>query len=279
MISDRILELGFKPSPNPAADHIEKLTRRNFQEKPLKVKVKGPNLDILVGQIISPSEPLTETYVDEIADVVTRPTHPAVFIPPVNTFFTRNSGSNITDAHESGHSYVLFMNPELDGNNLADGEAKFLDQCVNEGLADFIALFVASYHHNRDIRVQSLREQAFLLGSNYTCPVTTNMQFIKAKFDLVLLGIANENTTSALYAESRIKSRLKHRINSATYHVGYFFVSQTVENLVTKGVGFIEAFEAIIKNPPTRFQELFEPESYAQRLKRIHHTYYLFSEI
>lgn len=219
--------------------------------------------------------------------------------PLAHTIFLKNNDKLATSVHENTHAYSYTRNPDFFIGKLQENVHSFTKiqegracpefdvdgyltcRLFDEGLATWAEMTVMRELKERDTDKKDdkgLFDQSFVCLYDLCFPgedqynmdklLLPNPVIMQEIRGIVTLLSEDMKVPGKGFRKARHR-RKYHRIFSENfYYVGVCFVHQVMQSLQAKGMSRAEAFDAMIFNPPTSFDDIAEPSTYIQRLEK-----------
>lgn len=282
---------GFRFSLNKTADHIEKASGLQFQQKPLLIVTTPDNERVLVSKLKNAEDDPFLKILDWAR---------GLYIPSLNVIVLNQSDQSIIAAldrgrsregtllHENWHALMAQRNPDIDPNenpksieerikrrksrnedgSIYDPEKDLTRHAFVEGFADFGALFTAEalpeVYDCETIRlIRYSTFQYFRPGGRFVSRMEKLPDGYFDRFENWVNG-----SKSIFQEECRLNINViinavnSSEINRLAHAVGYFFSKDAKDCLENQGMTTQRALDFLIQNPPSYLHELKDAKSF-----------------
>jgi len=260
---------GFAVSPNPEAYDLENILGINFTNPPARIDLTRRNRLVFVAKEFTPAPIIEET-------------RNAFYLRDYNAFFTRTGiEGRYTAWHENMHGYIDTVSSEEPAalyqafDLLKDkAQGKEVDPskmeriasgaAFAEGLADWAAIKTAI-----EIGTEAELMQADRFHRAYT-EVFEGRSVIEGARNIMEEEVFKANeilSVDNIKSENDMRIVLLELVKSL-YFVGYSFMIDAMKMLREKGFSISSAIDHLIKNPPTKIQDLRNPNKFTLNILR-----------
>lgn len=255
--------VGFSPSPNLEVIDLERVLKIEFPAIPTKVFLTPRNwLVFRLYGLFSPNFRYPQIHAAEGLQAYCG----GYYLPNYNTFFIMDRDP-LTSRHENMHAYEHLANPQIQQSyksphkkEAIDLEEFYVARHFDEGVAEYGSIRTGLRMDVDEQRKKATSRHNLLMCSDPKAEnLRINRKGIERTFD-ILQNILNENT--------KLVNIDIIRRQGMTYvlSTGYYFVFLAVRELRQNELETGASLTLLIKNPPTKLEQLRNPVSYAQSL-------------